>query len=99
MEEKKPDEVGIEKHFSPAQIAGAMGLSTKTVCRMLESEEGIIRIGRHGLNRTRITIRVPQSTWERIHEKWMRAELDSPGGKARTRRSKGQEGSGNGRQK
>ena len=96
MEETKPSEVGIEKHYSPAEIAEAMGLCTETVTRLLEKEEGIVRIGRRGRERTRVTIRIPQSSWERIHKKWMLAGIDSPGGRSPNRRTKTREVQRNG---
>lgn len=68
--EDKPKESGIERHYSPAEIAEAMGLSRQTITKMIEGEEGIVRIGHRGLKRTKVTLRVPESTWKRIHEKW-----------------------------
>lgn len=59
-----------EKHYTPAELAKMLGLCTKTVAKMLESEPGVLRIGHRGLRRTRITLRVPESVWQRIHEKY-----------------------------
>ncbi|MDE2107136.1 MAG: hypothetical protein KGL39_58565 [Patescibacteria group bacterium] len=59
-----------EKHYTPAEIAEIMGLSRTTVYKLLEDEPGVVKIGERGLNRTRITYRVPESVWRRIHQKW-----------------------------
>lgn len=69
MDETKPS-LSTERHYKPSEIAEMLGLSTRTVCRLLENEPGVLKIGERGLNRTRITLRVPVSVWERIHEKW-----------------------------
>lgn len=60
----------IERHYSPAQIAERLNLSSRTICRMLENEPGVLRICERGLTRTRTTLRVPESVWRRIHRKW-----------------------------
>lgn len=58
-----------ERHYTPLEIAEIMALSRTTVYKLLEAEPGVVRIGNRGLNRTRITYRVPESVWRRIHEK------------------------------
>lgn len=45
-------------------------MSRQTVCRMLENEPGVLRLGERGLNRVRITLRVPESVAKRIIQKW-----------------------------
>lgn len=75
MDEKKPDDVGIEEHYTPAQIAKALCVSTDTVRRMLENEPGVLCITTlnrtiRGAERNHKTLRVPASVWRRIHEKW-----------------------------
>ena len=70
MDEKQPEAIGIERHYSPAQIAERLGLSTSTVARLLKDEPGVFKIGHEGLNRTRITLRVSESVWKRIQEKY-----------------------------
>ena len=59
-----------ERHYTPIEIAKMMRLSRTTVYKLLESEPGVFRIGERGLNRTRVTYRVPESVWHRIHEKF-----------------------------
>lgn len=67
--------VKIEEHYTPAQIAKALCVSTSTVRRMLENEPGVLCITTlnrtiRGTERNHKTLRVPASVWQRIHEKW-----------------------------
>ena len=70
MEDKnsKPSQ-STERHYTPIEIAEMLALSRTTVYKLLEDEPGVVKIGERGLNRTRITYRVPESVWRRIHEK------------------------------
>lgn len=83
----------IGQHYTVTAIAKVMGVSGQTTTKLLENEEGIVRIGHRGLQRTKVTIRVPESAWKRIYDKWKREGLDGPGRKL----AKPRDGSTNGR--
>ena len=64
-----------EQHFTPQQIATLWGLSSTKIRRLFENEAGVLRIGepsrREGrkLTRSYFTMRIPQSTAERVYRK------------------------------
>jgi hypothetical protein len=63
---------GIEKHFSPQEVAVLWGMSVRSVIRMFETEPGVIRISmprRLGSSQSmRATLRIPASVVNRMHE-------------------------------
>jgi hypothetical protein len=58
-----------EKHFSPADLAEAWGISTETVRQIFREEPGVLRLGSNGGKHTRsyVTLRIPQSVAVRVH--------------------------------
>ena len=62
-----PPEIGIERHYSPAQIAKALNLSDTKVRRMFQDEPGVAKIGEPSrrlgrkLKRRYYTLRIPES--------------------------------------
>jgi hypothetical protein len=58
-----------EKHFSPADLAKAWGVSAETVRQIFRQEPGVLRLGNAGDRRTRgyVTLRIPQSVAARVH--------------------------------
>jgi hypothetical protein len=58
-----------EKHFSPADLAEAWGVSAETVRQIFRTEPGVLRLGSSGDRRTRgyVTLRIPQSVAVRVH--------------------------------
>lgn len=60
-----------EKHFSPADLAEAWGISTETVRQIFREEPGVLRLGSNGGKHTRsyVTLRIPQSVAVRVHAK------------------------------
>ena len=69
--EEQP-KIGIEKHFSPAQIANALSLSDTKVRRMFQNEPGVLKIGEPSrrlgrkLKRRYHTLRIPESVAFRV---------------------------------
>jgi hypothetical protein len=63
---------GIEKHFSPQEVAVLWGMSVRSVVRMFETEPGVIRISmprRLGSSQSmRATLRIPASVVNRMHD-------------------------------
>lgn len=55
-----------EKHFAPAELAKAWGLSAEKVRQMFRREPGVLRIGSNG-DSGNITLRIPQSVAVRVH--------------------------------
>jgi hypothetical protein len=62
----------LERHYTPAQVAEAWGVSTDTVRRMFEGEAGVLVIepapGRYSRRRYR-TLRIPASAVERVRRR------------------------------
>jgi hypothetical protein len=58
-----------EKHFTPADLAKAWGLSAEKVRQLFRTEPGVLRIGTNGGSRDRgyVTLRIPQSVAVRVH--------------------------------
>jgi hypothetical protein len=58
-----------EKHFSPADLAKAWGVSAETVRQIFREEPGVLRLGSGGNNQTRsyVSLRIPQSVAARVH--------------------------------
>jgi predicted transcriptional regulator len=63
--------LGLERHYSVAEIAEMWGLSEKTVRRMFEEEDGVLWWSTHKIRRKRayITDRIPESVLLRVHRK------------------------------
>jgi hypothetical protein len=57
-----------EKHFTPAELAKAWGLSAETVRQIFRAEPGVLRIGSANKDaREYLTLRIPQSVAVRVH--------------------------------
>jgi hypothetical protein len=58
-----------EKHFTPATLAQAWGVSVQTIRELFKSEEGVLKIGSNGTRNRRAykTLRIPESVAERVH--------------------------------
>jgi hypothetical protein len=58
-----------EKHFSPADLAKAWGVSAETVRQIFREEPGVLRLGSGGNKQTRsyVSLRIPQSVAVRVH--------------------------------
>lgn len=63
--------LGLERHYSVAEIAKIWALSEKTVRRMFEDEDGVLKWGIPETRRKRgyITMRIPESVLLRVHLK------------------------------
>jgi hypothetical protein len=61
----------VEKHFSPAELAEAWGLSCETVRKLFRGEPGVLKIGKPEarFRRSYFTLRIPQSVAERVHRR------------------------------
>ncbi len=58
-----------ERHYAPADLAKAWGVSTETVRQIFRNEPGVLRLGTNGDQRVRgyVTLRIPQSVAARVH--------------------------------
>jgi hypothetical protein len=58
-----------EKHYSPADLAKAWGVSSETVRQIFRKEPGVLRLGGTEEKGTRgyVTLRIPQSVATRVH--------------------------------
>jgi len=58
-----------EKHFTPAEMAKAWGVSPQTIRELFKNEEGVLKIGSKGTRTHRAykTLRMPESVAERVH--------------------------------
>lgn len=67
-----------EQHFTPQQLAEKWGVSAEWVRQRFAEESGVVRIGEGSrrvgrrLVRTRRTMRIPESTARRVHERLTR---------------------------
>jgi hypothetical protein len=64
--------VSAERHYSVAEIAAMWNLSKDAVRRLFQNEPGVLILGGHSGSRKRryTTLRVPQSTIEKVHRKY-----------------------------
>ena len=60
-----------EKHFSPAELAEAWGLSSDTIRNIFREEPGVLKYGKTETRHRRgyITLRIPLSVAERVHRR------------------------------
>ena len=60
-----------EKHYSPAELAKAWGVSVETVRSIFREEPGVLKLGRTGAKYRRgyVTLRIPQEVAERVHRR------------------------------
>ena len=75
--EKKPAQsegihsVALERHYSVPEVADLWGISEKTVRRLFEGEDGVLRWGHDETLRKRgyQNLRIPQSVLIRVHHR------------------------------
>jgi len=60
-----------EKHYTPAQLAKAWGVSVETVRAIFRVEPGVLKVGKTGSRHRRgyITLRIPEEVAERVHRR------------------------------
>jgi hypothetical protein len=60
-----------EKHFSPADLAKAWGVSTETIRSIFRTEPGVLKLGKPGtkFRRRYFTLRIPETVAERVHRR------------------------------
>jgi hypothetical protein len=61
-----------EKHYAPDELAELWGVSTETVRSIFREEPGVLRIVREDKpknKRAYVTMRIPESVAERIHNR------------------------------
>lgn len=65
-----PD-LGVEKHYSVAELAKLWSLSEKTIRRMFENEPGVLQWGSQEtrFKRAYTTLRIPESVMLRVHRR------------------------------
>lgn len=73
MTTDKSSDNGIctEKHYTPAEVADILKVSTDTVYRWFRREQGVIELGSDETlyKRRKKLMRIPHSVLERFHEK------------------------------
>jgi AraC-like DNA-binding protein len=67
--------VALERHYSVSDVAALWAISEKTVRRIFESEDGVLRWGSSETTRKRAyqTLRIPESVLIRVHRLRTRA--------------------------
>ena len=67
--------VALEKHYTVPEVAGLWGISEKTVRRLFDAEDGVLRWGSDETARKRgyHNLRIPQSVLIRVHQRRDRA--------------------------
>lgn len=65
------DTVFGQHHYTADQIAKMWSLSTDTVRRLFQGEDGVLKIVRPGnrYKRTYVTLRIPESVLNRVHRR------------------------------
>jgi hypothetical protein len=60
-----------EKHYAPADLAKAWGVSAETVRQIFREEPGVLKIGKPGTKTKRgyFTLRIPEEVAERVHRR------------------------------
>jgi hypothetical protein len=60
-----------ERHYTPADLAKAWGVSAETIRQLFRDEPGVLKIGDNGTKHKRSykTLRIPQSVAERVHQR------------------------------
>jgi transcriptional antiterminator len=63
--------VALERHYSVPEVAELWGVSEKTVRRLFDGEEGVLRWGNAESIRKRgyYSLRIPQSVLIRVHHR------------------------------
>lgn len=63
--------VALERHYTVPEVAGLWGVSEKTVRRLFEGEDGVLRWGSDETLRKRgyHNLRIPQSVLIRVHRR------------------------------
>jgi len=63
--------VALERHYSVLEVAELWGISEKTVRRLFDGEEGVLRWGTSETIRKRsyYNLRIPQSVLVRVHHR------------------------------
>lgn len=67
--ESLDSDVGVERHYSIADLARLWGLSTRTIRRMFENEPGVLQWGssQTRFKRPYVTLRIPETVVLRVH--------------------------------
>jgi hypothetical protein len=69
--EKRPPELGLQRHYTPPQLAELWGVDASTIRRWFESEPGVLAWGTtvNSRRRRHLSLRIPESVALRVHEK------------------------------
>jgi hypothetical protein len=64
-------DLGVENHYSVAELAKLWSLSEKTIRRMFENEPGVLQWGSQEtrFKRAYTTLRIPESVMLRVHRR------------------------------
>ena len=62
-------DIGVERHYSVAELAKLWGLSTRTIRRIFENEPGVLLWGNSEtrFKRSYVTLRIPETVVLRVH--------------------------------
>lgn len=61
---------GLERHYTPHQVAELWNLDESTVRRVFIDEPGVFKLARpYGRKRQHITLRIPESVVLRVHSR------------------------------
>jgi len=65
------ERIGVEKHYSVAELASIWKLSRNTIRRMFENEPGVMRWGtvESRFKRRYTTLRIPETVVLRVHRR------------------------------
>jgi hypothetical protein len=68
----KPTSDPFERHYTPQQLAELWGFDQSTIRRIFIDEPGVLKVGKQGRRdgkRDYISLRIPTSVAQRVHER------------------------------
>lgn len=63
---------GIERHYTPEQVAELWGVHPETVRREFAGRPGVLKIGNGGQRRRYVKLRIPESVLNAVHAEMSR---------------------------
>jgi hypothetical protein len=58
-----------ERHYTPQELANLWGVDPETIRNIFREEPGVVKIGNNNKKRSYVTLRIPESVAERVHQR------------------------------
>jgi hypothetical protein len=69
LDDLEQSPIMVEKHYAPAELAEIWGVDPETIRNIFRDEPGVLKLGNNGGKRAYITLRIPESVAERVHNR------------------------------